>query len=96
MAGASASRMAISSDAVATGQCSWRRLTVLAASMSVLMQSSLSWFFSASSPSLWKYRSTTSHTLAGSILKFLGMIDILMSPLGYRNPWPPVGKWEGY
>ena len=29
-------------------------------------------------------------------LKFLGMIDILISPLGCRNPWPPVGKWEAY
>ena len=52
MAGMSASRTAICSDAVATGQCSWRCLTVLAASVLVLMQSSLSWFSFASSPSL--------------------------------------------
>ena len=86
MASVSASRMAICSDAVATRQCSWRCLTVLAASVSVLMQSLLCWFSFASSSSLWKYRSMTSRTLAGSILKFLGTIDVLMSPLGCRNP----------
>ena len=49
-----------------------------------------------SSPSLWKYRLMTSRTSSGSILKFLGTIDVLMSPLGCRNPWPLVGKSEAY
>ena len=78
------------------GSAAGGRLTVLAASVSVLVQSSLSWFSCTSSPSLWKYRSTTSHTSSGSILKFLGTIDVLMSPLGCRNPWPLVGKSEAY
>ena len=63
-------------------------------SVSVLMSWSSSRSGLLSSSSLWKYLSMTSHTSVGNTLKFLGTIDVLMSPLGCRKPWPLLGNWE--
>ena len=92
----SASCMASCSDAVAVEQCSCSHQTVWAASVSVLMYSSSSRSAFLSNSSLWKYWSMTSRTSVGSTQKFLGMMDVLMSPRGCRKPWPLVGNLEAY